>query len=93
VKIDKTHDDEILKMREKCAVSPNLLLDGGSTLLQRAMAHNQVREVRELLRHGVDPNQGSIFGLEGASNLEEAALLMNDASRLVLEHFQRAGKV
>lgn len=70
-------------------VSPNLILDGGSTLLQRAMAHNRIREVRELLRHGVDPDQRSIFGLEAASNIEEAALLTNEASRLVREHFQR----
>jgi len=74
-------------------VSPNLIVEGGSTLLQRAMAHNQVREVRELLRHGVDPNQVSIFGLESASNLEEVALLTNEASRVVLEHFRQGDKV
>jgi ankyrin repeat protein len=71
-------------------VSPNLIVDGGSTLLQQAMELNRVREVRELLRHGVDPSQMSVFGRESTSNIDEAARLTNEAAKLVLEYFGRA---
>jgi hypothetical protein len=72
-------------------VSPNRIVDGGCTLLQKAMELNKVREVRELLRYGVDPNQMSVFGRESASNLDDAARLGNEAARIVLAHFGRKG--
>lgn len=70
-------------------VSPNLIIEGGSTLLQRAMELNRVHEVQELLHNEVDPNQMSVFDLESTSNLEEAARLTNESAKLVLKHFNR----
>lgn len=70
-------------------VSPNQMLSGGSTLLQRAMELNKIREVGELIRHGVDPNQTSAFGRESASNFEEAKRLQNEAAKVAVEYFLR----
>ena len=66
--------------------SPNVMV-GGATLLQHAMLLNRVREVKELLRHGVDPNQRSLFGIESTTNVEEAKAINNEAARLVLAAF------
>jgi hypothetical protein len=72
-------------------VSPNLIVDGGSTLLQKAMELNRAREVRELLRYGADPNQTSVFGRESSTNLEEAARLDNEAAKIALTAFRAKG--
>ena len=66
--------------------SPNVWV-GGATLLQRAMHLNRVPEVREMLSHGVDPNQCSLFGIESATNVEEASTIDNAAARLVMSAF------
>jgi ankyrin repeat protein len=87
--LTKSNAFDTFSLLLKEGVSPNLVVESGSTLLQLAMQLNRVREVRELLRHGVDPNQMSIFGQESTSNLEEAAKLANDAAKLVLDHFAR----
>lgn len=68
-------------------LSPNVLADGGCTLLQKAIELNKVREVEELLRHGVDPQQMNFFGLESTSNIEDAISADNAAGNLVLEKF------
>lgn len=68
-------------------LSPNVIADGGATLLQKAMEHNKTREVRELLLHGIDPHQMSVFGIESTSNLEEAKQIGNEACELVLSKF------
>jgi ankyrin repeat protein len=68
-------------------LTPNVIADGGWTLLQKAMELNKVHEVEKLLHHGVDPHQKSIFGVESATNLEEAARIGNAASRVALKKF------
>lgn len=71
-------------------LSANAIADGGATLLQRAMELNLVCEVQELLRHGVEADQMSVFGRESTSNLEEARVAANKAGDIVLEHFLEA---
>lgn len=68
-------------------LSPNVLVDGGYTLLQKAIELNKVREVNELLLHGIDPHQMNFFGLESTSNIEDAISADNTAGNLVLEKF------
>ena len=68
-------------------LSPNVITDGGATLLQKAMTLDKVREVTELLRYGVDPNHMSVHGRESTSNREEAALVGNEAGALALAAF------
>jgi hypothetical protein len=68
-------------------LSPNVLADGGATLLQRAIELNKTREVAALLAHGVDPLQMSVFGAESTTNIEEATLADNGAAKLVLQKF------
>ena len=72
-------------------ISPNLIVNGGCTLLQEAMELNRTREVRELLRYNVDPHQMSVFGRDSSSNIDEAARLKNEAAELVLTHFAQRG--
>ena len=77
---------EIFSSLLKMGLTPNVLIGGsGCTLLQLAMDLNKVREVKELLRYGVDLHQMSVYGSESTSNLEEAKLIGNAAAQLVLE--------
>lgn len=77
---------EIFSSLLKMGLTPNVLIGGrGCTLLQLAMDLNKVREVKELLRYGVDLHQMSVYGSESTSNLEEAKLISNAAAQLVLE--------
>jgi hypothetical protein len=68
-------------------VSPNTIVCGGDTLLQHAVGLNRVREVEELLRHGVDPHQMNAFGRESTSNLEGAKCSGNAAGKLAIAKF------
>jgi hypothetical protein len=72
-------------------LSPNTWIEGGNTLLQHAVELNRTSEVAELLRHGVDPHQMSIFGIESTSNLEGARQAGNAAGALVLAKFGSKG--
>jgi hypothetical protein len=82
----KTNAFEIFSSLLKMGLTPNVVVAGrGCTLLQMAMELNKVREVKELLRYGVDLQQMSVFGRESTTNLEEAKLIGNAAALLVLE--------
>ncbi len=67
--------------------NPNKIVCGGETLLQHLIGLNRVREVAELLRYGVDPDQMNVFGRESTSNREGARAAQNDAGRLALARF------
>jgi hypothetical protein len=68
-------------------LSPNIIVDGGDTLLQHAINLNRVPEVEELLCYGVDPHQMNIFGMESTSNLDGARLAGNAAGAIALAKF------
>lgn len=68
-------------------VSPNGIVCGGETLLQYAVSLNRVREVEQLLRHGVDPDQMNVFGRESNSNREGVKNFDNEAGRLAQAWF------
>jgi len=68
-------------------LSPNVYANGGSTLLQKAIEHNRIDAVAELIRYGVDPYQKSVFGSESTDALEEARNASNAAGRMVLDRF------
>lgn len=67
--------------------NPNKIVCGGETLLQHLVGFNRVKEVAELLRYGVDPEQMNVFGGESTSNREGARAAQNDAGRLALARF------
>jgi hypothetical protein len=67
--------------------NPNKIVCGGETLLQHLIGLNRVREVAELLRYGVNPDQMNVFGRESTSNREGARAAQNDAGRLALARF------
>jgi hypothetical protein len=69
-------------------MSPNVTVSSGDTLLQHAISLNRVLEVEELLRHGVDPHQMSVFGLESTSNIEGAKLAGNAAGDLAFSRLK-----
>jgi hypothetical protein len=68
-------------------VGPNKIVCGGDTLLQHLVGLNRVREIQELLRHGVDPDHMNVFGRESTSNLEGARCAGNDAGRIAWQIF------
>ena len=70
-------------------LSPNVIADGGATLLQKALELNKTKEVAALLVRGVEPLQMSVFGAESTTNIQEAMLAGNDAAKLVLEKFAK----
>jgi len=74
-------------------LSPNVIISGGCTLFQKAIELNRVHEVEALLKHGVDPDQMSVFGRESTSNLDEATSAENAAGRIAIETWQRNNAV
>lgn len=85
----KAHAFETFSSLLAHGLSPNIIVAGkGCTLLQEAMELNKVREANELISHGVDPQQMSVYGGESTSNLEEAMRLGNAAAKVVLMHFR-----
>ena len=69
----------------KWGLDPNVYWDG-STLLQKAIEMNRVREISELLLHGADPFKLSLFGRESTSSIDDALESGNDASSVLLNH-------
>lgn len=65
-------------------LSPNVIASDGSTLFQKALERGRSKAVGELLRHGVDPCQMSVFGAESTTNFDEAVEADNAAGRLAL---------
>lgn len=71
-------------------LSPNVIVNGGATLLQRAMELDKKREVELLLQYGADPQQLSVFGPESTTNLQEAESLETKAAQLAADWFRSA---
>jgi hypothetical protein len=67
--------------------SPNKIIRGGQTLFQNLVALNRVREVQDLLRFGVDPDQMNVFGQEGNSNRAAVEIPVNEAARIAHARF------
>lgn len=89
--LSHTHSYAFLSFRTllTAGLSPNIIIDNGDTLLQNLISRNRVREVAELLRHGVDPQQMNVFGRESTSNREGARRAGNAAGELAWAWFQR----
>lgn len=69
-------------------LSPNVIVEGGATLLQKAIELNRTVEVTALLNNGVDPYQMSVFGRESTNNIAEAVNAGNAAGDLVVAKYQ-----
>ena len=83
----KTNSLETFCSLMALGLNPNVLAASGETLLQKAMAQNNVAHVREMIRFGIDPVQKSVFGNESSTNIEEAKLLDTVAAKLVCQKF------
>jgi hypothetical protein len=93
--LSHTHSYAFLSFRTllTAGLSPNIIIFDGNTLLQSLISRNRVREVTELLRHGVDPQQMNAYGREGTSNREGARRAGNAAGELAWAWFQRKGSM
>ena len=74
-------------------LSPNVIVSGGATLLQKAFELNRVHQVDALLRYGADPRQKNVFGLDSTTNLEEASYAGNASGQLAIQYWKEAGLV
>jgi hypothetical protein len=66
---------------------PNKIICGGETLFQHLVVLNRVREVQEILKYGVDPDQMNVFGQESNSNRAAVEIPVNEAARIAHARF------